>query len=105
MARSVETEFHEAMQDIYRNAASECGYRATRFLNLVNEAGGLQAAKQLLRSDGHPEGLTALWEAGRLDLSMEALVLQPRWRTLFGDDELKLAKRRLRKLGYSPPEE
>jgi hypothetical protein len=36
---------------------------------------------------------------------MEALVLQPRWRTLFGDDELKLAKRRLRKLGYSPPEE
>lgn len=102
MSRSNELAFDKAMHEIYDNALSECGYRATRFLNLVNQIGGLEAARQLLRSDGHPEGLTALWEHGRLDLSMEALVLQEQWSTLFTADELKLARRRLQKLGYSP---
>lgn len=101
MSRSIEVAFDRAMHEIYDNAFSECGYRATRFLNLVNQIGGLEAARQLLRSDLHPEGLTALWEHGHLDLSMEALVLQEPWRPLFSSDELNLAKRRLQKLGYS----
>lgn len=102
MSRSTEATFDLVMQEIYSLALSECGYRATRFLNLVNQIGGLEAARHLLRSDVHPEGLTALWERGRLDLSMEALVLQKRWRALFSADELKLAKRRLDRLGYQP---
>jgi hypothetical protein len=101
MSRSAELAFDKAMHEIYENAFAECGYRAMRFLNLVNQIGGLAAAKQLLRSDTHPEGLTALWEHGRLDLSMEALVLQKEWAELFTSDELKLAKRRLARLGYA----
>lgn len=100
MSRSIEVAFDRAMHEIYDNALSECGYRATRFLNLVNQIGGHEAARQLLRSDVHPEGLTALWEHGRLDLSMEALVLQEPWHALFSAEELKFATRRLRKLGY-----
>lgn len=103
MSRSTEVAFNKAMHHVYDNALSECGYRATRFLNLVNQIGGLEAARQLLRSDVHPEGLTALWEHGRLDLSMEALVLQEPWSTLFTDAELKSATRRLQRLGYFPP--
>ncbi len=101
MSRSTELAFDKAMHEIYDNALAECGYRAMRFLNLVNQIGGHEAARQLLRSDVHPEGLTALWEHGRLDLSMEALVLQEQWSALFTADELKLAKRRLQKLGFS----
>lgn len=104
MSRSTELAFDTAMHEIYEKALSECGYPARRFLNLVNQIGGLAAAKQLLRSDTHPEGLTALWEYGRLDLSMEALVLQKQWSELFAADELKLAKRRLARLGYAPPD-
>lgn len=102
MARSIEADFDRAMHGVYDNALSECGYRATRFLNLINQMGGFQAARQLLQSDTHPEGLTALWEFGRLELSMEALVLQEQWSALFSAEELKLAKRRLQKLGYTP---
>jgi hypothetical protein len=102
MSRSTEMAFDKAMHQIYENALSDCGYRATRFLNLVNQIGGIEAARHLLRSDVHPEGLTALWEHGRLDLSMEALVLQEQWSAIFSADELKLARRRLQKLGYSP---
>lgn len=102
MQRSTELAFDKAMHEIYDNALSQCGYRATRFLNLVNQIGGYEAARQLLRSDVHPEGLTALWEHGRLDLSMEALVVQEQWSALFTADELKLATRRLQKLGYAP---
>lgn len=101
MTRSIELAFDRAMHEIYENALSECGYRATRFLNLVNQIGGLEAARQLLRSDVHAEGLTALWEHGRLDLSMEALVLKEEWKALFSTDEQKSAARRLQKLGYS----
>ena len=103
MSRSTEVAFNKAMHDVYDNALSECGYRATRFLNLVNQIGGLETARQLLRSDVHPEGLTALWELGRLDLSMEALVLQESWRVLFTAAELRLARRRLQRLGYVLP--
>lgn len=68
--------FDVAMRNVYKSALSECGYRATRFLQLIDAHGGLSAAKQLLRAPGHPEGLTRLWELQRLDISMEALVLQ-----------------------------
>jgi Mrp family chromosome partitioning ATPase/capsular polysaccharide biosynthesis protein len=44
-----------AMLGIYHSALSRCGYRAMRFLRIVNEPGGLQAAKDD-RSVGDPRG-------------------------------------------------
>ncbi len=95
MIDKVEADFHAAMLGVYHSALKQCGYRATRFLQMVNERGGLDTAKLLLRSEGYSEGLTALWEKGRLDLSMEALVLGERWSTLFSADELAVARKRL----------
>lgn len=92
----LESEFHKAMLGIYRSALSECTYRASRFVQMVNELGRLHAAKALLRAGGFPEGLITLWEYGALDLSMEALVLQEPWSGLFDEDELGVARKRLR---------
>lgn len=39
--------FHKAMVRIYRDA-QEHGYTASRFLQLVSEKGGYEAAKQLI---------------------------------------------------------
>jgi len=39
------------MLSIYDRALDECGYKATRFLRLVNERGGLEAAKFLLHEE------------------------------------------------------
>jgi len=102
MTEALQQQFHERMRQIYDQAKDECGYTATRFMQMVNAEGGLAAAKKLLTSTGYSEGLTRLWEAKRLDISMEATILQQPWCLLFTETELRLAKRKLQDLGYDP---
>jgi len=100
-----EQEFDSAMLDIYHRAATECNYQPTRFLQMVIENGGLATAKRLLNSPRPAKGLTTLWELGRLDLSMEALVCRPKWRALFAAGEIAEAQNRLVQLDYEIHEE
>lgn len=100
MTEALQQQFQERMRQIYDQAKDECGYTATRFIQMVNTDGGLVAAKKLLVASGYSEGLTRLWEAKRLDISMEATILQQPWCQLFTESELKLAKRKLQDLGY-----
>jgi hypothetical protein len=97
---SLEAAFHQKMVDIYERAKSECHYNATRFLQMVEEHGGLQAAKQLIASKRLSEGLIKLWEMRRLDISMEALVIQEPWSSLFTAEEVSSARKLLKDLGY-----
>jgi hypothetical protein len=96
----VERQFHKDMAAIYERARDEAGYVATRFIQLVSEKGGLAAARQLLHG-GPSDGFTALWEKGRLDLSVEALVLKPAYAELFSDEDRAVARRRLRDYGFT----
>ncbi|MFX0195965.1 MAG: hypothetical protein ACFFCW_07570 [Candidatus Hodarchaeota archaeon] len=101
--RDLENMFHHAMLSIYERAKHECGYNATRFLQMVNERGGLQAAKVLLQSP-LSEGFIALWERQRLDLTMEALIQSSTWKALFTKEELEIARKRLQEAGYETSE-
>ena len=96
----LEKKFHGEMVAIYQTAKKELKYNATRFLQLVSDNGGLRAAKQLIAVDGGTYGFEVLWEHGRLDLSVEALVLEKEFRQLFTDEEITLCKTRLIKYGY-----
>ena len=98
---NLENRFHGEMLRIYW-AGREIDYHARYFLQMVNQQGGLAAAQQLLLGDSPASGFVRLWEEGRLDLSVEALVLQEPWRALFTDAELAEAHRRLKQLGYEP---
>jgi hypothetical protein len=49
--KAKEAAFHEAMLEIYQRWKAECGYKATRFLQMVRNRGGVEAAKKLLASD------------------------------------------------------
>ncbi len=100
MPQNHENEFHKEMLKVYQSALTECSYPARRFLQAVNQQGGLKAAKALLASDKYSEGLTKLWEAGRLDISMEALVIKQPWVSLFTEEEIAMANKRLGELGY-----
>ena len=93
---TAEKAFDRAMLGVYERARDEAGYIATRFIQMVAERGGLDAARQLLRASGVSDGFTALWEKGRLDLSVEFQVLQPQFSGLFTQEERELALRRLR---------
>lgn len=92
-----------AMKEIYRRAKAEAGYNATYFLQMLSEAGPTETARRLINSPRPSEGFTALWERQRLDLTVEAHVLQEPHRALFSDDELERARHRLEEYGYKPP--
>ena len=96
----LEKQFDHDMRDIYITAKRECGYNATRFLQMISDMGGLAAAKQLIHKEGGSDGFTTLWMCRRLDLSVEAHVLKPEYRELFTDDELKICRDRLEEYGY-----
>ena len=93
-ATGLEEEFHRRMLGIYEEAARQLGYRATRFLQIVSERGGVAAAKHLIA--GPPQdGLGRLIAEGRTDLTMESLMLEEQFRQLFTEEELRLARERV----------
>jgi hypothetical protein len=67
---------------------------------MVVDYGGLQAAHRLLMTDEPSDGFTTLWMCGRLDLSVEAVVLKPEFVPLFTDTEREIARNRLAEYGY-----
>jgi hypothetical protein len=94
-------EFDEEMFRIYQRALSEASYKATRFLHMLPEHRGLQTALILLRSPTVSEGYTALWERGRLDLTVEAIIHDnPRWHQLFDQNDLAICAKRLKAYNY-----
>lgn len=99
----LEKQFDQAMFEIYHKAKTEANYTATVFLRMLSDRGGLSTAKYLVNSDKPSDGYTNLYERGRLDLTVEAMIIEnEKWHELFSEDELKKAKRRLRQYGYSP---
>jgi hypothetical protein len=103
MTTSLEDRFDAAMMDIYRRAKAEARYNATRFFQMLTDHRGLETARILLHSDTVSEGYTALWERGRLDLTVEALIHDhPEFHPLFSNDEQEIARRRLVEYRYAP---
>ena len=100
MPGNLEQQFDLAMMNIYRRARLEAKYNATRFLQMLDEYRGLETAKILIHSPTVSDGYTALWERGRLDLTVEAIILDPIWNELFDDDERSIARRRLKDYGF-----
>ncbi|MET8310928.1 AAA domain-containing protein [Micromonospora sp. NPDC005173] len=93
--RGLERAFHQAMVRILVRARDEANYHPTLLLRMVTEKGGPAAARQLLRNPVVSDGFTALWERGRVDLTAEALALQPEFQSLFTEEELAVASSRV----------
>jgi len=97
---NLEHEFDMAMMDIYRRAKTEARYNATRYLQMLEQHRGLDTARILLHAPHVSDGYTALWERKRLDLTVEALILQKKWHSLFSDQEREIARKRLEEYKY-----
>ena len=85
------------MMQIYVQATQQAGYTATRFHQMLTEHGGVETARRLLPQMS--DGFTELWRRNRLDLTVEALVLQPQWASLFARHEIEMARGRLKECG------
>jgi hypothetical protein len=98
--RSLQDQFADAIMDTYRTIRAEV-YNPSDFFGMISDYGALMAAHILLQGPDVSEGFVRLYTAGRLDLTVEAVVLDPRWRTLFSEAELVAARERLARYGYS----
>jgi len=96
---TLEEEFHHLMIDTYE-IAKENDYYATYFKQMLDKYQGVETAKRLLAKPGIQEGLMHLWEKKLLRHSMEAAVIQSRFRPLFTESEVQEAQRRLGELDY-----
>ena len=97
-------DFEKAMYQIYLRAKEEAGYNATIFLQMLHDRHGLGTAKFLINSPKISEGYTHLYERGRLDLTVEAQIIDhTKWHQLFTPEELNRARKRLQEYGYTFP--
>jgi hypothetical protein len=92
--------FTAALRELYVRAAHEANYRAPYLLRMLDEMNGHDAATNLILSRELPVGFTQLYERKRLDLSIEALVLRPKWKQLFDRNTLAAARQRLESVHY-----
>ena len=92
----VEAQFEDAMYNLYDEiAGAGINYYPILLRQHVQRDGGLATAKRYLNDPNVTDGFVRLWEAGRLDLTVEALTLREPWRQLFTPEELAVAEHRL----------
>lgn len=100
MSSERERQFHRDTICSAERLKREIGYNATRFIQMVGEMGGVEAARHLLQCPNASDGFTTLWEHRRLEMSVEAHVLLPWYRELFTEEQLGIAEQRLREHGF-----
>ena len=97
---ALETAFDAALRKVMEQAETECGVAQKRLRADVERFGGASCARELLRKGRQSDGFEALAAAGRLDLSLEALVTAERFGALFTDDEVNACFSALCAAGY-----
>ena len=91
----LERQWQREMIQIHAEARA-IGYNAPRFIQkMMDEQGGLEAARWLINSDEPSDEFTKLWELQRLDIAVEARALKPEYESLFKADELERCRKRL----------
>jgi hypothetical protein len=92
--------FTQFLYDKAHEAQASIGYKPNIFLQLLGSQGGYKTAVQLLSAPKVSEGFIRLYEGQRLDLTVEALVLESQWRRHFDARLLDIAGKRLRDVRY-----
>lgn len=79
-----------------REKAAALGVR----MRPVDRENALKSAKRILSGQRLSDGFSQLLSCGRLDLSLESLVIDKRFTSLFTDEEANEALTRLLEVGY-----
>jgi hypothetical protein len=93
-------DFDRAVLEIIERCKAELRYHPRYFRVMVNQHGALGATRRLLQAPAVSDGFVSLWERNRLDLTVEALVIDPRFADVFTDQERTIAEKRLADFGY-----
>jgi len=90
-----EKQFYAALMHLREVIRMECGLQLNGLRTLLDHREGADPARELLRPNARLDTFSALLSRGRADLTVEYIVLQDRWRGLFTDVELNVARARL----------
>ncbi len=96
----VENNFNDRIMNFIRHVIADCKYAPNQYIERVRELGGARAAKQLL-SEPPSDDSVDICARGRPDLTIEAIVLNEEWKTLFSEELRAEAARRLSDMPYS----
>ena len=98
--KEIELNLFTDMIRIYRETDIQCNYKAAGFFQMIQNDGAIITAKEIVNKTELTEGFMKLAECNRLDLSVEALIIQEKYKELFTPKERKICISRLKKHGY-----
>ena len=94
--------FHNDIINLYKKISKDLKYKPTKLLDMINKYGGYEAAIKYITSESNTFDFTVLWENERLDLSVEALITNPKHRELFPEEILSFCDKKLKDYNFSP---
>ena len=97
---TLEAQFAQEWQAALSAAQAACHVSQKRLIEATERRGALAAVKESLSRRRPSEGFHALEQAGRLDLSLEALAARPSYAALFTDDEVNFCMDLLCEYGF-----
>ncbi|WP_066738181.1 hypothetical protein [Cupriavidus sp. D384] len=100
MDRATDESFTAFLREKAAEAKRDTGYPPNQFIKMLNADGGYATASRLLAAKNPSDGFVALSTKHRLDLTVEALVLETKWIAYFDDLLLKEAERKLKGANY-----
>lgn len=92
------------LRERYISTYNECKkfkYFPRIFLDMVvSNEDIVNVTKKLIHKEGGTSGFATLFENKRMDLAVEKIILEPRYRELFIYEDLQAAYSRLEQFGY-----
>ena len=92
---TAEAHFYAEIREGTERLKREIGYNPTYFNRMVADHGPIEATRRLVVADAVSDGFTKLWEHGRLAMTVEALAILPWYASLFDQEVVARARRRL----------
>lgn len=97
------------LRERYISTYNECKkfkYFPRAFLDMiVSDSDIVDVTRRLIHKEGGTSGFTTLFENKRMDLSVERIILEPRYRELFTIEDLHAAYDRLNEYKYDAIDE
>ena len=82
-------------------AKRDVRFPGTHFVGMLHADGGYHTVQTLLSKKDPSPGFIDLWELKRVDLTVEAIIVQSKWRNYFDKALINIAEKRLKDIGYS----
>ncbi|OON98768.1 MAG: hypothetical protein ATN35_00725 [Epulopiscium sp. Nele67-Bin004] len=94
--------FSQEMLNLYKKISKEVKYKSSALLTQIQKYGGYEAALKYVSTDSNTIDFGMLWEAQRLDLSIEALLIKDKYVDIVPEDVRNFCDSRLKKYNYAP---